>query len=186
MKAVQDRILGAWPDLEVETTKDLLKALRAQLLKAYEDGSLQTGLNDIYKYVGLAKEPGADEEILGGEKDFRRDPARAHLVRDDGAWIHFTIRVRQEGRKTLTLVAYDFEIVFPAPHTPASLVVNPGFLRVDLNPPDHPNAEREIRSHVHPGNDDLQWPAPVMTPQEILAWMLGDGLRPRHPDKQRT
>jgi hypothetical protein len=186
MKSVQDRILEAWPNLEVETTQELLSALRAQLFKAYNEELLRTGLNDIYKWVKLAKEPKADEEILGAVKDFRRDLSSAHIVRSDGAWIHFTIRVRQEGKKMLRLIAYDFEIVFPVPHTPASPVVKPGFLRVDLNPPDHPNAGREIRSHVHPGNDDLQWPAPVMTPREILAWMLGDSLRPRHPDKQRT
>lgn len=123
--------------------------------------------------------------ILGGEKDFRRDPGRARIVRDDGAWIHFTVRVRQEDRKTLKLIAYDFEIVFPPPQDSAGLPVTPFFLRTDLNPPDHPNAAREVRSHLHPNNDDLQWPAPVMTPREILDLML-QGLRPRDPKKPRV
>ena len=172
MDALQARILAAWPSLGVETAKLLLVALRKQLFKAHEDGLLQTPPDQIYKFV--RSNPPANDEILGGIKDFRRDPGSACLVRDDGAWIHFTILVHQEDKTTLQLVAYDFEIVFPPSHTPP-------WVRLDLNPPSHPN---ELRSHLHPGNDELLLPAPVMTPQEILDHFVRE-LRPRDPDKPR-
>src|SRR5207249_273661 len=111
-------------------------------------------------------------------KDFKRERSSARLVRDDDAWIHFTVTVKQE-KRALVLVAYDFEIVFPDGCQPA-------FFRADLNPPDHPNAAREVRSHVHPGNDEYQWPAPVLTPREVLELFLArPGLRPRDAGKPR-
>lgn len=182
VETVQDRILGAWPALEVESAKEMVMSLRRLLKQAYDDGKLRTAQDGIYEWVKLAKEPEADEEIRGGllEREAKagcREPDRARLVRDDGAWIHFTIRVRQVARKKLDLVAYDFEIVFLEPHQPS-------FFRVDLNPPGHPNETREIRSHAHPGNDELQWPAPVMTPLEILGHLVYR-LRPRDPAKPR-
>lgn len=99
MKSIQDRVLYAWPKLEVETLKDLLEALRKQLLKAHQAELMKTPLEEIRKWVRVnAKD---NEEILGGIKDFRRDGASARLIRDDDAWIHFTIRARQEARATL-------------------------------------------------------------------------------------
>lgn len=178
MRSVQDRVVSAWPSLEADTADKLRNELRAVLMRARNVGLLKTASNGIYEWVRRNDKPEADEEILGGVKT-SRDPGDAHLVRDDGAWIHFKVRVRQDDRKKLTLIAYDFEMVFPEGYRLP-------WLRLDLNPPDHPNAERELRSHIHPGNDDLQWPAPVMTPQEILAWMLGPGLRPRDPEKPRA
>jgi hypothetical protein len=178
MKSAQERVVGAWPALEDETVKDLLKRIRGLLLRASNVGLLKTGTDEIFRWVRSNDKPEADEEILGGVKT-SRDPAHAHIIRDDDAWIHFKIRVRQENRKTLMLIGYDFEIVFPEGRKPP-------WLRVDLNPPNHPNADREIRSHLHPGNDDLQWPAPVMTPLETLAFMLGPALRPRDADNPRA
>lgn len=161
----------------VKTFKELLNALRAQLRTAHDEGLLRTPSHDIYKWVRRNDEPEADEEILGGVKS-SRDPADAHLVRDDGAWIHFKIRVRQEDRSTLMAVAFDFEIVFPEPHTPP-------WLRFDLNPPGHSNEERELRSHLHPGNDDILVRALEMTPQAILDQLVR-GLRPRDPGRPRA
>lgn len=104
--------------------------------------------------------------LVDGKKPFKRDLKDARLVRSDGAWLHFTLTLRcgkgKKGKnKVEELWAYDFELVFPDGEHPA-------FVRFDLNEPDHENEAREIRSHMHPGNDDLLVPAPVMTPEELL------------------
>ena len=43
-------------------------------------------------------------------------------------------------------------------------------MRVDLNPPGHPNQDDGLRSHLHldAAADGLAAPAPVMSPFEIL------------------
>ncbi|HWU86843.1 MAG TPA: hypothetical protein VN253_06195 [Kofleriaceae bacterium] len=114
--------------------------------------------------------------IVGGEKNQGRDPNIAHLARSDGAWFDFSITVRERG-KWLDLLAYDFEIRFP-----------PGmgmpFLRFDLNLPAHRNEERDMRSHSHLGCEDILSPAPLMTPQEILALFI-DELRWPEDRKRR-
>jgi hypothetical protein len=48
----------------------------------------------------------------------------------------------------------------------------PSFIRFDLNPPGHPNEERELRAHLHPGCDDLLLPSLILEPLEALELML--------------
>jgi hypothetical protein len=43
------------------------------------------------------------------------------------------------------------------------------FLRYDLNFPQHDNAERDLRCHLHAGSDDVLLTAPLMAPAELLA-----------------
>jgi hypothetical protein len=185
-QGIQNRVLSIWPAWELKKPADLLMKLKGILFAASNEEKLASSQNDIQKWVKLDPEkqdngqlPAArDYVIVGGEKDFRREPGKARLKRDDGAWIHFTITVRWDGAATLELMAQDFEIVFPEGH-------HPPFVRVDLNLPGHENEHRELRSHLHPGNDDLQLPAPVMSPPEILQFFI-DRLRPRNVDKPRS
>jgi len=193
MQPLQNRILGAWPSLKAKTASELLRSLKNKLLKARNGGLLgsNVGHDVIEKWVKLDPPdvPRPEEAppdaliIVGGEKDFRRDPTKARLVRDDGAWLHFSITL-PEASNGLELLAYDFELIFPEdmvlPQGPM-----PPFFRIDLNLPGHRNEDRELRSHCHPGSDDLQAPAPVMTPEEILDLLIW-GMRPRNPDKPRT
>ncbi|MFV8749137.1 hypothetical protein ACNOYE_01155 [Nannocystaceae bacterium ST9] len=72
----------------------------------------------------------------------------------------------------------DFELVFPDGHVPT-------FVRFDLNEPGHENEEREIRSHMHPSNDDLLVPAPVMGPEELLDVLIRRLRAPRGDEKPR-
>lgn len=74
----------------------------------------------------------------------------------------------RESNHRLELIAYDFEIRFP-PGTGAP------FLRFDLNLPAHRNEDRELRSHLHPGSNDILVPAPMMSPTELLTLFV-DGL----------
>jgi len=179
MERVQKRILGATPQLEAPTPKELLRQIRKVLIDALADGKLKIQQHVIYSGVKLINEEGKPEYTLsGGTKDFKRRPENAILCRDDQAWLHFTMTLRSTARDVLEMLAYDFELVFPPDHKPE-------FVRLDLNPPEHENEKRGLRSHVHPGSDDLQLPAPWMTPVEILKLMLY-GLRPRDPNRPRS
>ena len=171
--------------------KDLHRDLRNALVRASNAGKIQNSPTEIHQLVRLLPEPPSqiaqDVEklklhdgaccIVGGEKNQGRDRNIAHLARNDGAWFDFSITVREHGNQ-LELVAYDFEIRFP-----------PGmgapFLRFDLNLPDHRNETRELRSHLHPGSDDILAPAPRMSPLEILALFI-DGLRRPEGRKPRA
>jgi hypothetical protein len=162
--------------------KDLRQELRNMLCKASDTGKLRTAPREIYQLVEVLpgprpplaqqlRERGLHVNaycIVGGEKNLKRDRRLAHFTRDDDAWFDFTITVREEGNR-LELLAYDFEIRFP-PGTGAP------FLRFDFNLPAHRNEDRELRSHVHPGSNDILVPAPKMGPAEILTLFV-EGLR---------
>lgn len=168
---LQDRIVGSGLILAYKSMKELLLAIRQQLLNAYAQNQSQTPPQEIFKFVKVV-----DDRIIGGDKGATRQIEHAQIVRDDGAWIHFYIQARPISGG-LDLISYNFEIVFPPGHIPP-------FLRIDLNAPDHENTAREIRSHMHPGNDDLLIPSPIMTPHEILEILLNK-LRARNPAHPR-
>jgi hypothetical protein len=169
------------------SAKELLRNLRADLVKASNRKRLATSPSDIKGLVRILDEPPPTvlnplrEQglhrgafcIVGGEKNQGRDPSLPHLKRKDGAWFDFTITVRED-RGALQLLAYDFEIR-----------LNPGmgapFLRFDLNLPGHPN---ELRCHLHAGSDDILVPAPLMHPHEVLALFI-DGVHPRTDRRPR-
>jgi hypothetical protein len=175
MAALEERILAASIPFQYSKASELLSHIRALLLRAVRDEWLSNTGKEVLDLVRMSpaeQGPGA-YVIVGGEKDFKRDPSKLQLRRTDGAWLHFSIALRVVNR--VELIAYDYELVFRSPHVPP-------FLRFDLNPPGHPN---EIRCHVHPGNDDLLAPAPLMNPKEVLELFVV-GMRPRNPDKPRV
>jgi hypothetical protein len=180
-EAWQDHALSRVIELPAQAN-DLRQELRSVLRKASDAGKLRTSPRDIYKLVEILPEPrqplaGQLRErglytnafcIAGAEKNLKRDRRIPHFTRDDGAWFDFTITVREGGHQ-LDLLAYDFEIRFP----PGAGVP---FLRFDLNIPAHRNEDRELRSHLHPGSNDILVPAPKMSPTEVLTLFI-DGLR---------
>jgi hypothetical protein len=178
------RLEAARPTLDDTDAAALFKRLKNTLIRACNEGVLTCDMSVVFKQ--LQKRADKDETAMfAGEihpskerraTDFRRDGPR-HFVRDDGAWLSFSLTVRQHGRR-LEILAYAFELVLPDG-------VSPPFLRFDLNQPGHNNDLREIRSHFHPGNDDLLAPAPIMTPEELLDLLLWR-LRPRDPDAVRA
>lgn len=171
---LQERILSAAPTLEEDSPTSLVEGIRATLLNAWENGLLVGGQEVIYQNVKITGDR-TTYAITGGIKDFSRSSESARLIRDDGAWIHFTITVEWKSRRSLHLIAYDFEIVFGDGR-------HPKFFRFDFNPPGHAN---ELRCHCHPGNDDYLAPAPVMTPSEILSTFTA-GMRARDLDRPRA
>jgi len=169
---LSDRIWRARPNLPARSHllhQEILKFLR----DAVRSGHLRPPRGGVVEHVRLDSPRDKDEfVIIGGTKDFKRRRTSARLFRHDGAWLHFTMTLRQTDT-AIELLGYNFELVYPPGHRPA-------WIRFDLNFEDHPN---EIRSHLHPDNADIIVPAPVMTPTEILHLMLY-GMQPsagRHP-----
>jgi hypothetical protein len=171
LKALAERVEGSAPALEHASAKALLSRLRAALKRAYDTGDFRVPQQEIYKYVNFADPPpetrplGEVRAIVGGVKDFSRAPESIQLCRTDGAWFHFTLLLEEQRRECIRLLAYDFELVYPDGH-------RPWFVRFDLNPPGHPNEAREIRSHLHPGSEDLMVPSPILEPLEAIHLML--------------
>ena len=185
---LQARVLEGAPKFDDDVMAyDVWRGIKAALATAYGDDLLTTPPEVIHKCI---PKPVVDRNLVmisgglvDGKKPFGpRTPDKARLVRSDGAWLHFTLTLecvregKHKGKAVDALWAYDFELVLPDGHTPP-------FVRFDLNEPGHPNELREIRSHMHPGNDDLLLPAPIMTPCELID-VLVRGFRNRRDDKK--
>jgi len=187
---LQEDLLGQRSGLGLpSTSKTLFDEIRGMLLKARKNDLLATSQDEVHRIVkcfsshndpqlhGQLRRSNLHEHafcIVGGNKNFHRNEALPHLRRSDGAWFDFSITVREVGG-VVELLAYNFEIRLPSCH-------GVPFLRFDLNPPGHDNEARELRCHLHAGHDDLQIPAPLMSPREVLTLFL-EGLR---ADRGRT
>lgn len=167
---VQERICGTPPILPA-TEDELMRALRKMLREASDEGILANPQHEVFKFVKKTPPPpdargvAGAVAIVGGEKNQHRSKSLQHFLRDDGAWFDFSITVARAGRRPLELLAYDFELRFPGPRPP-------DWLRIDLNLPGTDNDLDGLRSHLHPGNDDLQAPAPLLSPLEVLDQFL--------------
>lgn len=161
--ALQDHALAR--SLALPTSaRALMQELRNALLRGSNIGTLVTSPRDIHRFVEVLREPPPNLArqlrdgglhsnaccIVGGDKNQERDRRLRHFTREDDAWFDFTITVREHPQR-LELLAYDFEIRFPAGS-------GAPFLRFDLNLPAHRNEARELRAHAHPGSDDIQVP----------------------------
>lgn len=154
----------------------LFLALKSVLRDAYEEDRLKCTLSDIDKNVQLV--PGQRDlgavgawEIVGGIKDFKRRPESARLRRSDGAWVHFSVATCCRAPNQLDVLAYNFELVFARGERAQEHCSR--FVRVDLNLEKSDNNRiRELRSHLHPGHDDIQLPWPVAEPANLLRDLL--------------
>lgn len=165
--------------------KELHGQLRNHLVRASDEGRLAMKQHDVLQRLKRIESPfpGMPEcaGIVGGEKDLKRTGGKPHFLRPDGGWFVFSLVVRARRGKALELVAYDFELCFPAHAVQTGGF--PRFVRFDLNRPGHQNQDRGLRSHFHPGHDDLIAPAPFMSPLDLLDLFI-DGLPvPEHPRK---
>lgn len=166
------------------TPDELAKTLLRELWAARDDDCLLTKKHECSQLVKLGGSPVEGMGyvgIYGGEKDFKRRGDKPRFIRHDRAWFHFTMTVAKRNRQPLALIAYDFELCFSEEQVQEQQF--PRFVRFDLNPPGHDNEARELRSHMHPGHDDLTTPAPLMGPLEILHLFLYGKLVP--PSKLR-
>jgi hypothetical protein len=175
----------------VRKVRTLAKRLRSRLTKATFEGVL---VGDSAHLVWQGREsielPKLGKQrvivIRGGiEINRDRDPSLPCFKRSDGAWFDFHIHLRpydgelEHHRGSLELLGYGYEIRFPV-----ELGCDVRWLRFDLNHPGHPNEAKGVRSHFHPGDEELQAPSAVLHPQEALELLLSDLLT--FPDKPRA
>jgi hypothetical protein len=172
--ALQQRICEVQPPLP-QSIRALHQEVQALLREACEHRLLRNPMQDVFRLVRL-KRDGVHWQLTGGEKDFRRDRSSPCFERADGAWFDFAMTVREE-RRGILLLAYNFEVRFPDG--------TPRFLRYELNLPGHDNEGLGLRAHCHPGHDDIQAPAPLLGPLELLDVFI-HGLLPRDPAKRRV
>jgi hypothetical protein len=170
LRRLQQRLSAATSALPV-TPQGLYEQVRVQLVRAIREDALQNGLYTVKKLLRLTPDPkhGPSYWVLtGGPIDFRRtaepDP-ETRFVRTDRGIVHFQLTLRECDARSIEVIAYGFEVYFPSRDPIA-------FVRYDLNFRGHDNDEAGLRSHLHPGNDDLQLPSPVLEPLEALLLVL--------------
>jgi hypothetical protein len=154
------------------TAKELHEQFGSVLLRAIRDEALVNGAYHVGQLLRLtATSRSGDPHVFaltGGPKDLRREasPRREErFLRDDGAVIHFALIVRERQGAPLDLIAYGFEIYFPTRQPIA-------FVRFDLNDRRHSNDDLGLRAHLHPGNEDLQLPSPLLFPLDALNFLI--------------
>jgi|GEM_PF-3580835 len=163
------RIAATSVAIDARSAGDYLqREIRPRLLKAIHEERLDAGLHEISRSVRVTRSERVTDafDLVGGRRNFDRDPALADLRTPDGGWITFSAVLRPNG-DTLEILAYTFERVFRSD-------AQPRFVRFDYNVPDHDNDKRGLRSHVHPGNDDMQLPSPILAPHELIELLLGE------------
>lgn len=163
--------IGADADLYLPYTfEELYSQVRKTLIQASNERVLTDPIHKIFRCLKRNKKTEHQKDvfvILGGDKNFRRvrDTQLKYFTRNDGAWFDFALTLKTSSR--LILMAYTFEIRFPEEWATK-------FIRFDLNLPDHTNEGRGLRSHMHPGSDDILVPYFIMDPLELLRMMIHD------------
>lgn len=169
MRAMQSRLWETLPT-QPRSASDLYSEFGRTLRRAILDGVLANGDYQIGKLLRLSSDGKLGVVTLtGGPKDFNRLTSAAQIedrfVRDDGAVIHFSLTLRETQASPIELIAYSFEVYFPSKE-PIE------FIRFDLNKKGHDNADIGLRSHLHPGHEDLQMPSPLLSPVDALGFLL--------------
>lgn len=143
---------------------ELFERLGARLRAACDEQLVTTPA----EVSGLLKMSPDRTVITCGPKvrNFKYDPTLPCVRRIDGATFDFALTLAIHSRTEVEILAYDYEIRFPT--------AEPSFVRFDLNPPTHDNAEDGFRSHVHiSSNDDgMSVPGPCLTPDEALDLLI--------------
>ena len=75
-------------------------------------------------------------EVMGGEKNFRRDKNIAHFKLHNGCWFDFAITIN-ETTKPAQIIGFDFELRFPEN-------LSTSFLRIDLTHIPQVDSRKEI------------------------------------------
>lgn len=167
---IQDRSLSN-TSLNVKNAKILRAEILKYLTLASDERILLNRLDEINKLLKLRPSSVIPKkgysEIMGGDKNQKREFHVPHFKLNNGCWFDFAITIDETG-KSAQIIGFDFEIRFPQKERETQV----SFLRIDLNLPDHNNDERNIRFHLHPSNDDIMIHSPPMSPLEILHMFL--------------
>ena len=164
---LHERVSLTAPRIEIRDAEDYLKrAIRKRLLIASNQGRLRVGSHTISSVVRVL--PSNDRrdafDLVGGRRNFDRRTDLVDLWMPDGGWIFFAA-ILVPTSAGLEVHAYDFERVYGDGSTPR-------WVRFDYNHAEHANDERGFRAHLHPSNDDLMLPSPILAPHELLDLLL--------------
>jgi hypothetical protein len=180
LRSLADRIASTAPLIHAHKAHEYLdRFIRPRLHKAANEDRLAIGAHAISKHVRVVQPSVLDRhafDLVGGRRNFKRKPELVDLPTPDGGWIFFAA-VLQPTNQGLEVVGYNIERFFGQDHRPA-------WIRFDYNEAGHENDHRGLRSHFHPGNDDIQLPAPIFAPHELIDFLLG-GLGPREGRRAR-
>lgn len=108
---VQDRSLSNTP-LAIKSTKSLRMAIFKCLTTASDENILVTKLNEIHKLLKISDSKQGHYEIMGGDKNFKRNQDIPHFKLRNGCWFDFAITIDETG-KPAQIIGFDFEIRFP-------------------------------------------------------------------------
>lgn len=177
---LHERIATTAPVISVRKPQEYLRHhMRPRLVRASNEGRLAIGIEHIARHVRITPSQSERDafDLVGGRRNFRRNLELADLRTADGGWLFFAAILRPT-EAGLEVLGYNFERFFQTDSRPS-------WVRFDFNEPGHANDDRGLRSHCHPGNDDIQLPSPIFAPHELVDVLLG-GLGPRDGRKPRT
>ncbi|UJR83204.1 hypothetical protein [Sandaracinus amylolyticus] len=171
MKLLHERVAAGAPIIGIHDAEDYLRrAIRKRLIVASNQGRLSAGAHDISRAVRV--QPSDEKEgafdLIGGRRNFGRVRELVDLRMPDGGWLFF-MAILIPHADGLEVFAYNCERVY-------SEGASPRWVRFDYNEDGHRNDERGLRAHMHPGNDDLMLPSPILAPHELLDVFLLGGI----------
>ena len=167
--------------IQFDRSSQLLNEIRRLLIKAHENQFLATSINEIYSILKITNEDkyGFSTVYGGGIRNSGGDIIRNFeddldngicFKKNDNSWFDFFITT-QKISKGLYIDSYSFSIRYEPKNDLTGKTIF-SFIRYDLNQPGHTNEERNIRSHIHPNSNILQFPYPEQSPLEILDMLL--------------
>lgn len=159
-REVDERVLSCPPSLP-STPDGLYDSIRKALGKACDEGTIGNKPQDVYKLLVPERRllPRQGVVQIGGG-DIGR------FVRSsDGATFDFGITADYPATGSPRLVAFRYRLVFQDRSSPA-------FLRFDLNRKPHEDPLREPQCHIHPGHQDIRCPFPLLSPLEMLGYLI--------------
>lgn len=175
---LQERICSVPPRNLPTSPQALFTQLRQLLVDACDDGLLLGGTRQVWDTIRL--HTSRNEFVINfGKQDVTRNQGRTkshpHFERKDGAWFDFALTARASHKQPIEIISYSFELRLDTvqwPSRPSEERV-PAYVRFDLNPGDHANANHGHRCHIHIGSEAFSIPSPLMSPLEILDLFIG-------------
>ena len=126
--------------LKITSAKILRREILKVLTTASDEKILKCKIHEIQSLLKLRESSVMNKkgysEVMGGEKNFRRDKNIAHFKLHNGCWFDFAITIN-ETTKPAQIIVFDFELRFPEN-------LSTSFLRIDLTHIPQVDSRKEI------------------------------------------
>ena len=152
--------------------------MRQMLENAHAEGLLKQAVHQIRPLYKSTEPDARGVIIISGGKHTEMWNADDQFARDDDARFNFAVVARYAKDAAPELIAYHFNLAFPASHAP-------GFVRFDCNEAHFADAFRNaslspLRCHSHPGHSRMTVPSPLLSPSRSstlsCVTICGDGF----------